>query len=515
MKLKNTIRIILLTIILTQNVKGFTQDWPKIYGDYINAYGLDLMESYDKGYIICGSILRDGSHFKFGWLIKTDINGNILWDKKFGDPAVENFFLDFDKTADNGLIISGATAQQDIERDPLFVKLNPCGEIEWCKILLSIHDNTAPGIIALPNGEYLGMLQYYGGDAQHIRISLVKMDSSGEPIWIKHLAQEDSTIVNEEPQNLYLTSKGNYLVSGSCFSPGLKPYFIKTDSGGIQLWDIKWPVGSGGWADQCAFASNGMIYSATGLQFTGHPRIPYLLKFNENGDIITQYPLLGDTIYRGGAESLLLIDDTTMYVGLTWTDDPNLEELHSDILKTDTLGNTIFQRRLIEGGFPPTSIIKSYDNKILTIGTYYVGGNWDIYLWKMNADLEDDSIYTQPITYDSLCPHQILSDTVDLDCSLFVNIDEIPTKEEYESTIKISPNPAVDWVTLSLPDNVSSGVVELAIYNIFGQEVMKSSVSPQNRALSLNVSNLPSGFYLAICKDSKTKVIKGKFVVAK
>jgi hypothetical protein len=104
---------------------------------------------------------------------------------------------------------------------------------------------------------------------------------------------------------------------------------------------------------------------------------------------------------------------------------------------------------------------------------------------------------------------------VDLDCSLFVNIDEIPTKEEYESTIKISPNPAVDWIALTLPDNVSSGNIELAIYNIFGQEVMKTSVVPQNRTVSLNISNLESGFYLAVCKDAKRKVFKGKFIVAR
>jgi hypothetical protein len=155
------------------------------------------------------------------------------------------------------------------------------------------------------------------------------------------------------------------------------------------------------------------------------------------------------------------------------------------------------------------------DKKILISGNYVVDGNWDIYLWKLNSDLGDDTLYTQPMTYDSLCPYQILSDTVDLDCSLFVNIDEIPTKEEYESTIKISPNPARDWIMLTFPDNVSSGGLELSIYNIFGQEVMEISVSLQNRSFSLNISSLSPGFYLSVCKDLKRKVFKGKFIVAR
>jgi len=509
------IRTILIfgLLIMLQNVSG--QLWPKVFGDDIIAYGQELTEVYDKGFLIRGSILRDFSHFKFGWLLKIDINGNILWDKKFGDPSVENFFLDFDKTPDNGLVISGGTAQEDIERDPLFIKLDPCGNIEWCKIFLSPHDNTAPGVISLPDGTFIGMLQYYGGNAQEIRISLVKMDASGEPIWIKHLAQEDSTIFNEEGYDLYLTTDSNFLVSGRCFCPSKKPFFIKTDTSGEQLWDIRWPYGSGGSAGQSVFSSNRMIYNATHLQFTGHPKVPYLIKFNESGDIVAQYPMMGDTIVNGGASSLLMFDDTSLYSGITWTNDPIYEDFNCDILKTDTLGSLKFQRHLLNDENPPTDIVKSFDNKILAISTNAVDNNWDIYLWKMNEDLEDDTLYTQPLTYDSLCPYPITSDTVDLDCGLFVNIDEIPTKEEYESTIKISPNPARDWIALTFPDIVAPGAVELIVYNVFGQVVLKKETFPNNRMTSSNISSLSPGIYFVRSKDIRNRVFTGKFVVGR
>jgi hypothetical protein len=168
---------------------------------------------------------------------------------------------------------------------------------------------------------------------------------------------------------------------------------------------------------------------------------------------------------------------------------------------------------LVDNLLPPNTIIKTFDSKILTLGFYAVDGNWDIYLWKMNTDLEDDTLYTQPLTYDSLCPYEIQSDTVELDCGLFVNIDEIPTKEEYESTIKISPNPARDWLVLAFPDISLPKETNIVIYNLFGQEVLKSSVYPQNRMVSLNVSSLPSGVYLATCRDAKKRTVKGKFVI--
>jgi hypothetical protein len=455
------------------------QVWPKVYGDDIHAYGQEIMEYYDNGYLICGSILKDGSTFKYGWLIKTDINGIILWDKKFGDGIHENYFLDFDKTIDNGLIISGGTSQEDVNIDPLFIKIN-----------------SAKGIVSLPGNEFLGMIKYY--DPQNFRISIVKFDSTGEPLWIKHLAQEDSTIYNEEGYYLNLTTDSNYIISGGCFCGGEKPFWIKTDTTGEQIWDLRWPMGSGGWANQSVFNSFGMIY---------------LLKFNENGEAINQYPLMGDTIEAGGTKSLLMFNDTILYTGITWTDDPYMYTGYSDILKTDTLGNLILQRRLIDDNYPPTDLIKTHDDKILAIGHFFVDGNWDIYMWKMNSDLEDDTLYTQPLIYDSLCTYQIISDTLDLNCSLFVNIDDIPTKEEYESTIRISPNPARDWITLNLPEGKMNGDEEVIFYNSYGQMVKKLNGSNMNRIITVNISDFPPGIYISVLRNEKHIFAKGKFVV--
>jgi hypothetical protein len=243
---------------------------------------------------------------------------------------------------------------------------------------------------------------------------------------------------------------------------------------------------------------------------------PVLLKFDRFGNPIDQYLLMGDTIHQGSASPIDYLNDTTLIIGVTWKDVPfPVDAGFSEVFITDTLGN-LFKRRLLLNEYSsPDCIITTSDNKILVAGNYVVDGNWDIYLWKMNSDLEDDTLYTQPLTYDSLCPYQIQSDTVDLDCSLFVNIDEIPTKKEYESTIKISPNPARDWITLSLPDIVAPGAVKLAIYNIFGQEALKKEAIPANRMISLDISDLPSGFYLAVCRDAKKQTFKGKFVVAR
>ncbi len=489
------------------------QNWPKIYGDNFDGLIKDISEAYDRGYYLTAFTYSNQGVNKYGWIIKTDINGNILWDKKYGDGNDRNWFSDSYVTSDKGLIISGITTKYSQgDFDPTFIKLDVCGEIEWCKVFQSPDQNYGTGIIQLSDGSYIGMLQYYGEGETYARINLVKMDQTGEPLWIQKQSQEDTLIYNEEGANIILTSSGNYLISGSCNHPGWRPYFILTDTLGLQKWGIIWSSAYGH-VFQTIEHQPGIYYSIGFNIPPGQNNLPAIYKFDENGNQLDDYLILGDTTYQGGGGSIININDTALLTGLVWSSTNNNEVFKSEVVLIDTLGDLLNRRQLLLEDHAPTSMFLTSDQKILVAGNYVVNYYWDIYLWKMNANLEDDTIYTQPLTYDSLCPFEIQSDTAELDCGVFVNINELPTKEEYESTIKISPNPARDWIMLTLPYNVKSGVVELAIYDIFGQEVLKKEVILQNRAVSLNISKISPGLYLVTCKDSKKRILKGKFVV--
>jgi hypothetical protein len=509
---RTIIKFLFLLIILSTQINSFSQDWPKIYGDNVDAYVKKVFEDYDKGFIIGGDILANPNKFKYAWLIKTDINGNELWDKKYGNGIDQNIMTSCVKTPDFGIIASGLTTIEDLQFDPFFFKLNNCGEVEWCKILISQGYNAASDIVSVEDG-YVGMLKYYQSDSLYARICLVKLNLEGVPQWIQYLAQEDTLIYNEEGYFLYLTSDSNYLVSGCAYHPGFHPFWIMTDKAGIQIWDLFW--GYLGQANRLIEKDPGIFYSTCwGIGSSG-PQSPILLKFDKDGNPIDSYYLMGDTIGAGSATEIAEINDTCLSTGVAWKTPTYPAEEHLEIFLTDTLGNVLSRRLLLNEYQEVIDIIKTFDHKIIAIGQYVVDNNWDIYMWKMNTNLEDDTLYTQPLTYDSLCPYEIQSDTVDFDCGVFVNIDEIPTKEEYESTIKISPNPARDWIVLTFPDIYLSNETEVVIYNIFGQEVMKTRAVPQNRTVSLNISSLPTGVYLATCRDSKPGGLTGKFVVAR
>ncbi|MBP6872793.1 MAG: T9SS type A sorting domain-containing protein [Bacteroidales bacterium] len=518
--MKSKIIQLILSVFLISQI-AYSQEWPKIYGDNFHALVNDMNETYDQGIILSGFIYLPYGFCRYIWIIKTDINGDLLWWKKIGDSSHQYGLTRSEITTDNGLIFSGGTTKYTGDFDPLFVKMNTCGEVEWCRVLSSPGYNLALEIINLPDNTYMGLLQYYGEGDTYARSNLIKLDQIGEPVWIQKLAQEDSTIINEELYNLLYSSDSNIIISGDR-GPGQFAYWIKTDTAGNQIWDLKWQGGYGG-ARQVIETSNQMFYSAGGFAGPGYHMTPSIFKFDNSGTKIYQEYLLGDTLAGGGAEPMILYGDTSLITGIQWRTSNDVEDGYSDILKTDTLGNIINRRTLIHYNKCPKAIMQSSDNKVLVTGNYMPSNYWDIYLWKFNTNLEDDTLYTQPLTYDSLCPFEIQSDTMDLDCDLFVNIDELPTREEYESTVKIYPNPARDWVALTLPDVVAEGKVEIAVYDVFGREVETGRGGdkemegqgevPVNRMLVLDVSGYPPGMYVVVVTDRKGRRYTGKVIV--
>jgi len=110
------------------------QIWPKTYLPGDGTSPLSVTGSYDKGYFIGGWFISSDGFPINGLLIKTDLNGEMLWYKTFGDYNDGTGVNDVKQTNDNGLIVSGVTKKTDSWGDPFIMKLNKCGESEWCRI---------------------------------------------------------------------------------------------------------------------------------------------------------------------------------------------------------------------------------------------------------------------------------------------------------------------------------------------------------------------------------------------
>ncbi|MEI6750783.1 MAG: hypothetical protein WCM93_16625, partial [Bacteroidota bacterium] len=122
--------LIFLSEFFNLDVNG--QVWVRTYGNGLNANVYDVTESYDRGFIFAAQI----NYGAYLWIFKTDINGEILWDKRIGTGQESSFFspMNIEQTTDNGYIICGSTTKYG-SYDAYLIKINSCAEIEWCKVL--------------------------------------------------------------------------------------------------------------------------------------------------------------------------------------------------------------------------------------------------------------------------------------------------------------------------------------------------------------------------------------------
>ena len=203
------------------------------------------------------------------------------------------------------------------------------------------------------------------------------------------------------------------------------------------------------------------------------------------------------------------------------------------LYKLDTLGNMLKTRPLIYGSSGRIHSIEglavTQDKKILACAPEWQGDYIRTVLFKLNSNLEDDSIYTAPYTYDWACPGGVDTLlTIDPDCGVYVDIDELERLPDV-SEIKVSPNPVSDMLTVLLPEylvsrNAQRGMqasvyirnyqkdARLEIYTINGTLQCIQTLTPGQREVQFNTSKLSSGIYFVRMIYQNRQVSTVKFV---
>ena len=173
------------------------------------------------------------------------------------------------------------------------------------------------------------------------------------------------------------------------------------------------------------------------------------------------------------------------------------------------------------------STIKTFNNKFISVATD-CPTNCHIVAYKVTSDLQWDSIYTHQYTYDSLCPHSIVSDTIDPYCQLVVNVEEPLTNPQSHQMI-IFPNPTNGKLTIILPkyllvtDNtppVKSETIYhqwkstiLEAYDLNGNQVFQQEIPKDQTQLELDISSWAKGLYFFKLSYNKTEVDGKKVIV--
>ena len=497
--LRNGVIVILIFVSKTL----FAQDWPKTY---TGAYASWLTESYDQGYFIAGP----KNTYKYGLIFKTDINGELLWKKTVGNGQGHWTIRSIEITHDGGFIISGSTKKYSSLGDPFIIKFNSCGEVEWCTVInLSGTDDYSKCVKVTPTNEYVLLTIYSDPNPNH-HTQLYKFDNTGALIWRQDYPTQGSAF-EDTPRNLRIDSS-MYLISGKCYypDPGVpggyeRPYYICTDTAGNVNWRLVYGAVNGFHGSHF----NSTLLSSTGFYYgsgwhSNYCDTPALWKFSESGEELYFQDLFPGSC-PAASSAINFLNDTTLVTMVGGTISG------TDVykwIKTDTMGIEYQSQEYTEGWIKLSGLsIVTTDNKIVSLSKI----SNTIYFYKLNTELEFDSIYTMSRTYDSLCPYPIVSDTVDPDCGLIVSIKDL---QEYPELYRLSvyPNPAINRITVEIPEYLQKqtgqagfqattiyhqwGSAMLEVYDLFGRKVMERVVLQADRAVEIDVSGWTRGMYV-------------------
>ena len=248
--------------------------WQKTFGGNYDDSGNSVEQTSDGGYIIAGVA---NSYLVVGksdvYLIKTDSAGNMLWQKTFGGNGGDQA-NSVEQTSDGGYIIAGYTRPYGAEHEDVYlIKTDSNGSMQWQKTFGGNGGDQANSVEQTSEGGYIiaGYMMPYGGKAD---VYLIKTDSAGNMEWQKTFGGSRDDFGSSAQQ----TSDGGYIIAGatSSFDAGrYDVYLIKTDPNGNSTWQKTFGGTSSDHGSSGQQTSDGgyMIAGGTRSFATGYPDV--------------------------------------------------------------------------------------------------------------------------------------------------------------------------------------------------------------------------------------------------
>jgi len=255
--------------------------WTKTYGGAYFDAAYSVQQTSDSGFIVAGVKTIPDSIWTdvYGYLIKTDKNGDSLWAKLYGwDPYEDARFYSVDKTSDGGYIATGFISKIFLRQiDVLLVKTDMDGNVLWHK---EYSEGYGYSVKQTSDGGYIA------AGAMGGNVYLLRTYPNGDTIWTKGYGGPEG----DRGYSVELSSDNGYIIVGELLlfgAPWADVYIIGTDSLGDTLWTRHY-----GGADydrsfsvQKTFDSHYIVAGYAKSYGSGLEDV-YLLKVDENGDTI-------------------------------------------------------------------------------------------------------------------------------------------------------------------------------------------------------------------------------------
>ena len=268
------------------------QLWNRTIGNLTEdvCRGDSLIECSDGGFAIAGDFLYEVPQHAEMWLVRTDANGDCIWNRTYNGPDGGALCTELIECSDGGFALYGGASE-----DYYFVRTDSNGVQLWNRTYGYVgRDFAWPGsLVQCDDGGFamLGNTQSLGSDSQ---VLLVRTDSDGNRLWRK-----DYDKPGYDLGHAILALDSGFLIIAQ--NERLLLWVIRIDDDGTIIWDRSYihhtmwyhshGIGIGTSAVQCSkggFAIAGYGGSTTMGMVGGDA---WLLRIDDAGN------LLWDLIY--------------------------------------------------------------------------------------------------------------------------------------------------------------------------------------------------------------------------
>jgi len=385
---------------------------------------------------------------------------------------------------------------------------------------------------------------------------LANLNSNLDTIWLREYYGDLNLPFDSIQQinNISICSDGGIICTGRqyTYQQSSKMLLLRTDSTGSQLWKRCYGITGLNNAYSViqttdgGFAIGGFWYIPGSSVHTGDPII---IKTDSMGNQEWQKNIGGP--YQDNSANLCLSPDGSIIAGTMYADslagDVPYSRIH--IVKMDNTGNIIWDKK-----YDRSNIVYNYMSRIncLDDGSIIACGSKPIEpprtsSWAMKVSSEGDSLWYRH--YDNLHGYQSFnylydiiptSDNGFLTCGYVfpmqpdtgtqdawvlkldsmgcdtpgcftVTVFEQPTDHAPRTThLQIFPNPAVHYVNIR--SSIFGPRSSIFIYDLFGRKQDEIIIPKGQNETKLDISAYPPGVYIAVLKNEKGLVSRGKFV---
>ena len=122
------------------------------YDDFVN----DFKKTFDEGYILVGNSQFSENNEDI-WLLKFDSDWNLKWNKMIGDENYNELGLGIQQTSDNGFIVTGSHRSSFItgNQQGILLKVDSNGNEEWRTLFGGSAEDLGDDILISTDGGYI------------------------------------------------------------------------------------------------------------------------------------------------------------------------------------------------------------------------------------------------------------------------------------------------------------------------------------------------------------------------